>query len=32
MEREGEDVNFFYAFSPDSYALGVNILMYVMSH
>jgi len=32
MEREGEDVNFFYAFSPDSYALAVNILMYVMSH
>ena len=31
-EREGEDVNFFYAFSPDSYALAINIMMYGMSH
>lgn len=31
-EREGEDVNFFYAFSPDSYALAINIMMYAMSH
>jgi hypothetical protein len=31
-EREGEDVNFFYSFSPDSYALAINILMYAMSH
>jgi hypothetical protein len=31
-EREGEDVDFFYTFSPKSYALGINILLYVMSH
>ena len=31
-EREGEDVNFFYSFSPDSYALAINIMMYAMSH
>lgn len=31
-EREGEDLDFFYTFSPKSYALGINILLYVMSH
>lgn len=31
-EREGEDEDFFYTFSPKSYALGINILLYVMSH
>ena len=31
-EREGEDANFFYSFSPDSYALAINIMMYAMSH
>ena len=31
-EREGEDPNFFYSFSPDSYAVAINILMYAMSH
>jgi hypothetical protein len=31
-EREGEDPGFFYQFSPDGYALGLNVLMYAMSH
>ncbi|MGD8282437.1 MAG: DUF4159 domain-containing protein [Gemmatimonadota bacterium] len=31
-EREGEDVDFFYTFSPKSYALGINIMLYMMSH
>ena len=31
-EREGEDIDFFYTFSPKSYALGINILLFVMSH
>jgi Domain of unknown function (DUF4159) len=31
-EREGEDPAFFYQFSPDGYALGLNVLMYAMSH
>jgi Domain of unknown function (DUF4159) len=31
-EREGEDPQFFYAFSPDSYALALNIMIYAMSH
>jgi hypothetical protein len=31
-EREGEDRDFFYTFSPDSYALGINIVLYSMSH
>lgn len=31
-EREGEDPRFFYNFSPDGYALGVNIVMYAMTH
>lgn len=31
-EREGEDVDFFYTFSPKSYALGINIILFVMSH
>jgi hypothetical protein len=31
-EREGVDPRYFYAFSPDSYAVGLNVLMYVMTH
>lgn len=31
-EREGEDDDFFYTFSPESYALGINIVLYALSH
>jgi hypothetical protein len=31
-EREGEDPEYFYRFSPDAYAVGVNALLYAMSH
>ena len=31
-EREGEDPGFFYQFSADGYALGINVLMHVMTH
>ena len=31
-EREGEDPEFFYAFSPNGYALGMNVAMYMMTH
>lgn len=31
-EREGEDPRFFYLFSPDGYALGLNVVMYAMTH
>jgi hypothetical protein len=31
-EREGEDPRFFYLFSPDGYAVGINVLMYTMTH
>jgi hypothetical protein len=31
-EREGEDPQFFYQFSPDGYAVGINVLMYAMTH
>jgi hypothetical protein len=31
-EREGEDPDFFYQFSPDGYALGINVLLYAMTH
>lgn len=31
-EREGEDPTYFYHFSPDGYAVGINTLMYAMSH
>ena len=31
-EREGEDVGFFYQYSPDGYAFGINILLYAMTH
>ena len=31
-EREGDDDEFFYNFSPRSYALGINVVLYVMTH
>jgi hypothetical protein len=31
-EREGEDPEFFYNFSPNGYAVGLNIVLYSMTH
>jgi hypothetical protein len=31
-EREGEDPQYFYSFSPNGYAVGINVLMYAMTH
>ena len=31
-EREGEDPEFFIQFSPEGYALGINVLLYAMTH
>lgn len=31
-EREGEDAGFFFQFSPNGYALGINVLLYAMTH
>ena len=31
-EREGEDPGYFYQFSPDGYALGINVLVHAMTH
>ena len=31
-EREGEDEEFFFRFSPESYALGINIVLYSLIH
>ena len=31
-EREGEDPRFFEQFSPDGYGLGINVLLYAMTH
>ena len=31
-EREGEDYEFFFNFSPESYALGINVLVWAMTH
>jgi hypothetical protein len=31
-EREGEDRGYFYQFSPDAYAAGIDILLYSMTH
>jgi uncharacterized protein DUF4159 len=30
-EREGEDREYFFRFSPDAYAVGIDIMMYAMS-
>ncbi len=31
-EREAEDPEFFYRFSPDAYAIGVNVALWAMTH
>jgi Domain of unknown function (DUF4159) len=31
-EREGEDPQYFFTFSPDAYAVGIDILLYAMTH
>jgi Domain of unknown function (DUF4159) len=31
-EREGEDPGFFYQFSPDGYALGIDVMLYALTH
>jgi hypothetical protein len=31
-EREGEDPAFFYQFSPDGYAVGINVLLHALTH
>ena len=31
-EREAADPEYFYRFSPDAYAVGIDILLYVMTH
>jgi len=31
-EREGEDPRYFYEFSPKSYSVGINIMMYMMTN
>ena len=31
-EREGEDPRYFYQFSPDGYAVGINVLLHAMTH
>ena len=31
-EREGEDPRYFYEFSPKGYALGIDVLLYALTH
>lgn len=31
-EREGESPDYFYQFSPEAYAVGIDILLYAMTH
>jgi len=31
-EREGEDREYFYRFSPDCYAIGIDLVLYAMTH
>jgi hypothetical protein len=31
-EREAEDPRYFYSFSPRGYAVGINVMMYAMTH
>jgi hypothetical protein len=31
-EREGEDPLYFYRFSPDAYAVGINVFLYAVTH
>ena len=31
-EREGEDPEYFFRFSPDTYAIGIDAVLYAMTH
>ena len=31
-EREGEDIEYFYRFSPEGYAIAINVVIYAMTH
>jgi hypothetical protein len=31
-EREGEDREYFFRFSPEGYAIGINVVLYAMTH
>ena len=31
-EREGEDSEYFFRFSPEAYAMGIDIVLYAMTH
>jgi hypothetical protein len=31
-EREGEDREYFFHFSPDAYAVGIDVMLYAMTH
>ncbi|MGE0444210.1 MAG: DUF4159 domain-containing protein [Vicinamibacterales bacterium] len=31
-EREGEDPGFFYQYSPEGYAFGINVVLYALTH
>jgi len=31
-EREGDDTSYFYRFAADGYALGINVVLYAMTH
>ena len=31
-EREGDDPEFFYRFSPDAYAIGINVVIWMLTH
>ena len=31
-EREGEDIEYFYRFSPEGYAIAINVMLYAMTH
>jgi hypothetical protein len=31
-EREGEDADYFFRFSPESYSVAINVILYAMTH
>lgn len=31
-EREGEDADYFFRFSPEAYAVGIDVILYAMTH
>jgi hypothetical protein len=31
-EREGEDPEYFFHFSPDAYAVGIDVVLYALTH